>query len=518
MDTTTLAGLAGLLEGEGLLVSAPASAEALATTIAGAACDSRVVRPGNLFVCKGVAFRPEFLSAALGAGAVAYLCDEAHAAELARTAPEAPALVARDLRRAMALVSAEAWGHPDRELSVVGMTGTKGKSTVAYMLRSILDGNDPYSCASVMGSIETYDGVEREESHNTTPEAPDLWRHLRNAADTGHDPMVMEVSSHALKYDRVLGLHLSAAGWLNIGRDHISPVEHPDFEDYLASKLRIFSLSDVAVVNLGTDHLGRVLAAAARCRRVITTSAAGPQVAGVPADYWAEGVEPGFGCISFTAHTPGWCERVTLGMAGLFNVENALVAMALADRLGCTMDQVLDGLSLARVPGRMEISPASTRHVVGLVDYAHNKLSYQRFFDSVTKEFPSRRIAAVLGAPGGKAQERRRELPEEASRWCDLLVYTAEDPGRERVEGICAEMAANTPAGQEHWVVCDREEAIRSVVRMAQESADDWLVCLLAKGDETDQHVGEEFVPMVPDGDVFARAMREFAPEEDGAA
>lgn len=514
MENTTLAGLADLLGREGLL-AAPPAAEAPATTITGVACDSRAVRPGNLFVCKGVAFRPEFLAAAVRAGAVAYLCEASRSQELADAAPGVPALLARDVRRAMAVVSPEAWGHPDREVSVVGMTGTKGKSTVAYMLRSVLDGNDPYSRAGIMGSIETYDGVEREESHNTTPEAPDLWRHLRNAADTGHDPMVMEVSSHGLKYDRVLGLHLAAAGWLNVGRDHISPVEHPDFEDYLASKLRIFSLSDVAVVNLGTDHLGRVLAEARRCARLVTLSADGPRQAGVAADYWASNVEPGFGCISFVAHAPAWSERVTLGMAGLFNVENALMAIAFADLLGCSVDQICDGLALARVPGRMEISPASTRHVVGLVDYAHNKLSYQRFFESVTREFPGRRIAVVLGAPGGKAQERRRELPQEASRWADLLVYTAEDPGRERVEDICAEMAANTPAGQAHEVICDRTEAIRHVVRMAQASADDWLVCLLAKGDETDQHVGEEFVPMVPDGDVFARAMREFAPVDD---
>ena len=517
MNTITLAQLVSTLEEEHLLVKAPAN-EMLATTIAGAACDSRVVRPGNLFICKGVAFRSSFLVAAQKAGAVAYLCDEAHAQELHDILPDMPALVVNDVRRAMALVSADAWGHPDLHLDVLGVTGTKGKSTVAYMVRSILEGNDPYSRAAIMGSIETYDGIEREESHNTTPEAPDLWRHLANAVKSGHNPVVMEVSSHGLKYDRVLGLHLAIGGWLNIGRDHISPTEHPNFEDYLESKLKIFSLSRIAVINLGTDYLGRVLSAARQCEKVVTVSAHGPISAGVAADYWAFDITPSFGSISFIAHTPRWTERITLGMAGLFNVENALIAIAFADLIGESLDAICDGLALARVPGRMEISPASTRHVIGLVDYAHNKLSYQRFFESVTKEFPNRKISVVLGAPGGKAQERRRELPEEAAKWADLLVYTEEDPGRERVEDICAEMAANTPKGQDYRVICDRTEAIRYVTQLAQESQDDWLVCLLAKGDETDQHVGEEFVPMVPDGDVFARAMREFAQETEETA
>ena len=114
-----------------------------------------------------------------------------------------------------------------------------------------------------------------------------------------------------------------------------------------------------------------------------------------------------------------------------------------------------------------------------------------------------------MGAPGNKAQERRRELPQEASRWADLLVYTAEDPAHERVEDICAEMVANTPEGQDYLVIPDRTQAIRHVVEMALDSGEDWLVCLLAKGDETRQHVGDEFLPMETDGDVFTAAILE---------
>lgn len=504
---TSLGTLARLLADEGILVAATPGHDSLAVT--GAACDSRAVRPGDVFCCKGAAFKPAYLAGALGAGAVAYLCDEALAEGLATVAEGAPSLVVSDVRRAMSVVSAEAFGHPDRDIEVLGMTGTKGKSTVAYMLRSIIDAGEPYSRASVMGSIETYDGIEREESHNTTPEAPDLWRHLANARDSHHVPMVMEVSSHGLKYGRVDGLRLAAGAFLNIGRDHISPVEHPDFEDYFASKLRIFEHTDVAIVNLDTEMLDQVMAAAGQCPRVMTFSATRGD-----ADVWADGIEPGFGFVDFVAHTPSWSGKVSVGMAGLFNVDNALCAIAFCELLGIPQGQVREGLLRCSVPGRMELLKSSTEHVLGIVDYAHNRLSYQRFFSSVTTEFPGRRIAAVLGAPGDKALERRRELPEEASKWADLLVYTAEDPAHERAEDICAEMAANTPAGQAHLVIPDRTEAIRHVVRLALESGEDWLVCLLAKGDETRQHVGDEFVPMEPDGDVFTAAILELGGRE----
>ncbi len=504
MDTTkhaptNFSKLAQLLEEDGILTSTAGEGNPQVT---GAACDSRDVRAGNIFCCKGVAFRPEFLSKALEAGATCYLCDEEHAAELAETAPGTPALVSSNVRRAMGLVSAEAWGHPDRDVRIAGITGTKGKSTVAYMLRGMIDGNEPYEHTGVMGSIDTYDGIESFESHNTTPEAPELWRHLANVREKGLGHMVMEVSSQGLKYDRVLDLHLDVAVFLNIGRDHISPIEHPDFEDYFASKLRIFEQAKVAVVNLDTDERERVLKAAEACERLVTFSSTDSS-----ADYWASNIEPGFGFIRFDAHGPSWEMPVTVGMSGLFNVDNALAALAAADILGINRMQAADALATARVPGRMEIVAASTEQVVGIVDYAHNKLSFQRFFSSMAKEFPGRQLIAVFGAAGDKAKERRVELPQEAAKWCDLLIYTEEDPAHERVADICAEMAAATPEGQDYLVIEDREKAIEHAVDVAIESGKPSLVCLLAKGDETRQHVGDEYPEMVPDGDVFTRAM-----------
>lgn len=525
METTTLASLAELLRSEGLLRgTANLSADVADTPVCGADCDSRVVREGHLFICKGAAFKPVYLTSALSAGAVGYLCDEEHAAGLAEVAPTTPALIAGDLRRAMALVSAEAFGHPDRDLRVVGITGTKGKSTVSYMLREVLDatrrgstvgtetGPTGEHATGVIGSIDTYDGVELLESHNTTPESPDLWRHLANMRNSGLAFVDMEVSSQGLKYDRVLGLSLDVACFLNIGRDHISPVEHPNFADYFESKLRIFDQARIAVVNLDSDHADTILKRAERCERIVTFSARA-----LPgADVWSSDVHSSLGVVSFVAHTPTWEGEVTLSMPGLFNVDNALATITIAEALGPDVANgpaIIAALGRARVPGRMELIQTRSGKVTALVDYAHNKLSYQRFFPSVCEEFPGYRIIAVFGAPGGKAYERRTELPQEAARWSDFLIYTEEDPANDPVEEICAQMAAATPEGTPYEVICDREEAVRRSVQLGYEGEGPALLCLLAKGDETRQHEGNDFVPCRTDGQIFAEAVQAYGDE-----
>lgn len=478
--------------------------------VRGMTIDSRAVEEGNLFVCKGAGFRPAFLESAVAAGAAAYLCEGVGEglsipSELVAAAAVTPALVVSDVRRAMALVAPVIYRHPEDQLHVVGITGTKGKSTVAYMLRSILvaAGQEP----SILGSIETDDGKVRYESHNTTPEAPDLWRHLRNTVDAGRRTMVMEVSSQGLKYDRVLGLPFEISCFLNIGRDHISGVEHPDFEDYFASKLRIFNQCEVAVVNLATDHVDRVLQAAksAPCVATFAVEHAGEGSHGGKA--WP--VEPLFtasavtqlptGGLAFTVRERAAegeiaCEeRIELGMPGLFNVDNALAAISMARLFGVGYDAIRAGLAQIRVPGRMELVSSADGHVLAIVDYAHNELSFETLFKSVKAEYPDRRVVALFGAPGGKAHERREALPRVAGAYADHLVYTEEDPAHDRVEDICAELVKNTPAGVSHEVILDREQAVTTVLERALAAPEPSVVLLLAKGDETRQHRGDEY-------------------------
>ena len=537
---TTLNHLRDLLDEHGLLAQeSPRPADVPDLPVTGAACDSRCVRAGNVFFCKGAAFKPAYLASALGDGAIAYVCTSERAGELATIAGDVPALVTSDMRKAMALVSAAAFGRPDLDLPMVGITGTKGKSTSAYMLRSIIDvgactdaGDDQAASSGlgatprcgIMGSIDTFDGIEDLESTNTTPEAPDLWRHLANAREAGLPAMVMEVSSQALKYDRTLGVSLDIACFLNIGTDHISPAEHPDFEDYFSSKLRIFSQCHNAVVNLGCAHLSRVLDAAAAATgpdgnapKLLTVSAEGPEPVEcgscdeVFPDIWATDVRALGSSLEFVVHTPTWEAPVSINFPGLFNVENALVAIACAELLGINRNQVVAGLASCQVPGRMELVGKPGDRILCVVDYAHNTLSYRSFFASMEREFPGRRIVALIGAPGNKAYERREELPREAARWASHIVITEEDPGTEPNEAICAEMDANVPEreGLAHEVVLDRQQAVARCLDVALGYGEPALVCLLGKGDETLIHRGHEFQTMVPDAQAWREACAE---------
>ena len=315
-----------LLEQEGLLADPVPDSLDRSAPVALVSCDSRNVVPGTLFLCKGSHFREEFLEAARERGAFLY------AGETIYPNCPLPGLRLTDLRRAMALLADLCYGHPSGRLKVVGFTGTKGKSTSAYYLKSVLDAwqaGQRRGETGVISSIDTYDGVERFESHLTTPEPLDLQRHLAHAADAGLEYLTMEVSSQALKYHRTLCTHFAAACFLNIGYDHVSPVEHPDFEDYFASKLKIFAQAGVNCVNLDSDHAGRILEAARQAGKpVFTFSQRDPQ-----ADIYASQVRKEDGQTVFHVRTPQYEREFRLTMPGLFNVENALGVIAVCHAL-----------------------------------------------------------------------------------------------------------------------------------------------------------------------------------------
>lgn len=515
MNTTNINELAALLQSKALLAKAinlPANADE-PIVITGADCDSRVVEPGHVFICKGAAFKPAYLQTALEAGAVAYVCDEQHAPELASVAPDVPALVCTDVRSAMAVVSAQAWGHPDDRMQVVGITGTKGKTTVCYFVRAILDGAQPRSKAATLGTLETYDGVELAVSKNTTPEAPDLWRHLAHAASNDLD-MVMEVSSQGLKYQRVDGLTYDVAAFLNIGVDHVSAIEHPTFDDYLNSKLMIFRSARVAVVNARYDmEPERIHTAAQACPKVVTFSLQadalddkGGRAPACKPDVWASDVQATPGGLQFVAHTPSWTASVSIGLTGLFNVENALAAIAIAQELGCSQEQIAYGLAHCRVPGRMDMVSSADGSITAIVDYAHNGMAVQKVLSTVRESYPDHYLVAVFGATGGKGAERRFEMPPAAAPYADHLIFTEDDPGPEPVERICEQMRDATPAGTSCEIVLDRSDAIRRGIALAHACGRPAVVCVLGKGHEERQLRADGPAPMVPDGE-FVRTL-----------
>ncbi|MEG2420412.1 MAG: acetylglutamate kinase [Oscillospiraceae bacterium] len=490
-----------LLQKEGLLRGcAPLSAD-LTRKVALVSCDSQSVVADTLFIVKGSHFQPEYLRGAVSKGAFVYLAE--------REYPEGAGacyLPVTDVRRAMALLAERFYVSPSQALSVVGITGTKGKSSTAYYLKYIFDeflAEKGCGESGIISSIDTYDGAERFESHLTTPEPLDLQRHLRNAADRKIPYLTMEVSSQALKYDRMVGVNLAAAVFLNIGSDHISPIEHPDFEDYFSSKLKIFGYTKLACVNLDSDFASRVVEAAKICPRCITFSQNDPD-----ADVYASAVKKNGGDISFHVKTARFSRDFRLTMPGLFNVQNALAAIAVCEGLGIPEQYVYRGLLKARVPGRMEVFTNADERVTAIVDYAHNKLSFQKLFESVQQEYPGRRILIVFGCPGKKALDRRRDLGEIAGKYADFVFLTEEDSGEEDTEDICRQVAVHVEGqGCDYSIQTDRGEAIRQAISGCQVPT---VVLITGKGAETRQKRGIAYIDCISDVDYAKQALHQY--------
>lgn len=490
-----------VLEQDGLL-AAPVPAELNQNAeVALVSYDSRQVVPGTLFICKGAHFKPAFLQMAKDKGAMAYVSLTPY--------PEIdlPCILVNDMRRTIAPLADRYFNHASGAMNVIGITGTKGKSSTAYYLKYILDEymeGEKKPLSGVISSIDTYDGVEKFESHLTTPEPLELQRHFFNGVSTGMEYLTMEVSSQALKYHRTLCTDFAAACFLNIGHDHISPIEHPDFEDYFASKLKIFRQAGVCCVNLDCDYADRVLAAAKDSGKpVITFSQKDAE-----ADVYASQVRKRGNDILFRVRTHRFLRELRLTMPGLFNVENALAAIAVCEGLSIPERYIYVGLMKARVPGRMEVYANSDETVTAIVDYAHNRMSFETLFRSVQTEYPGRRIVTVFGCPGLKALDRRQDLGEVSGQYSDLVVLTEEDSGEEDTVSICKEIAGYVAAqGCEYSIEPNRGEAIRQAILGCDQPT---VLLITGKGAETRQKRGTEYIDTPSDVDYVNTYLQEY--------
>ena len=489
-----------LLEERGLLAAPVPEALDRSAPVELVSYDSREVVPGTLFLCKGAHFKAEFLAMAQDKGAVAYVSQTPY--------PDSPlpCLRVNDMRRTIAPLADLYFGHPSGELKVIGVTGTKGKSSTAYYLKYILDEflaerGKPES--GMISSIDTYDGRERFESHITTPDALDLQRHFAHAVEADIPYLTMEVSSQALKYHRSLCTDFAVACFLNIGYDHISPIEHSDFEDYFSSKLQIFQQGAVNCVNLDCDHAHRVLAAARATGKPLYTFSQKDR----EADVYASQIRKRGDDILFQVRTRRYERQFRLTMPGLFNVENALAAITVCEALGVPHRHIHAGLEKARVPGRMEVFSNADGSVIALVDYAHNRMSFETLFRSVREEYPGRQIVTVFGCPGLKALDRRRDLGEISGKYSDLVVLTEEDSGEEDTLSICREIAGYVAEqGCRYVIELNRGEAIRQAILGCQAPA---LLLITGKGRETRQKRGQEYVEVPSDVEYVRAFLRE---------
>ncbi len=460
--------------------------------------DSRECNDKTLFVCKGLNFKEEYLDSALKSNIMAYISEEKY------KRLNKPYIIVKDIRKALAVVSAMYTDYPQKDINMIGITGTKGKSTTTYYIKYILDDymkqiNKPET--AIISSIDTYDGKERTESVLTTPESLELYKHIRNAVDSNIENLVMEVCSQALKIDRVYGILYNIGVFLNISEDHISNIEHKDYEDYISSKLKLFNQTETAIVNLNTNDLDRVMEAAKNSKHIITFGNT------ENADIYGYNIrKEGLNTV-FNVRTKYFDKEFILTMPGLFNVENALAAIGVALELKIPYENIYNGLKKAKASGRMEVYTDKNKQVVVIVDYAHNKLSFQKLYESTIKEYPKREIVTVFGCPGNHAQNRRKDLGELSGKYSNMNYLTMEDPRNEDVSEICKEISVYIEKENgKYKIIPDRGQAIKEAIMQAKPNT---VILITGKGNETVQYVKGKYVPCETDVEYAKKYLKE---------
>ncbi|MEE1296478.1 MAG: UDP-N-acetylmuramoyl-L-alanyl-D-glutamate--2,6-diaminopimelate ligase [Bifidobacterium sp.] len=464
--------------------------------------DSRAVVPGALMVCKGN-FKAEYLKDAAARGMAAYVAE--------RDYPEVtgvPGLVVDNATKALSLLAQEFYGHPERRLTLIGITGTKGKTTTAYLTHAILaavSGNKAALFSSVDNCV---DGVHYVESDLTTPESLDAVRMMAEAVEHGMEYLVMEVSSQAYKVNRVYGLEFDAAAFLNISPDHISPIEHPTFEDYLWCKRQLVRHTKRLTLGVPGPYAPLIEQDAARRDVPVDTFSLEDEQATV----FARPVDASHSAFDMLLRGKSIGE-LSLAMDGDFNIANAAAALALADSVGVDVadPRALDAMRGVRISGRMEQTRDAHSDTIAIVDYAHNYASVKALLDYVDQRYGERhpRITLVTGSAGGKAIDRRHEIVEAAQGRIDQFIFTQEDTNTEPYEAICQQMFDFVTAPDvRRAIVLDRTEAIERAVDMARDSGRFNVVLVIGKGEERWIKDRNKHVPYEGDDAVVARLFK----------
>lgn len=457
----------------------------------------------TMFICKGAAFKEEYLKSSIEKGVFVYVSESIYNVDC-------PCILVNNIRDSLAILSKMYFNNPDEKLNIIGITGTKGKSTTLYYIKSIFNKYFEDIGKKEMGylsTIDTYDGKNKYESLLSTPESYDLYKSFRNMVDSHIDNVVMEASSQALKYNRLGSLRFDISLFLNIGEDHISDVEHPDFEDYLNSKMRIFEKSKITCINLDDEYSNRIIdKAKENLDRVYTYS-----VNNSNADVYGYDIRKEGTSTLFKVKCNRLDSEFELTMPGLFNVSNALAAITVANYYDIPEKYIITGIKEARVPGRMEIYKSRDEKILGIVDYAHNKLSFEKIYETTRKEYPERKIITVFGCPGGKAQSRRKDLGTLAGINSDKIYITADDPAYENIIDISNEIAEYVKLNSKNYeIIEDREEAIKGAVEFVLSQNESYILLILGKGNENRQKVSGKTEEYISDSLCIKKCIEEY--------
>lgn len=437
--------------------------------------DSRKVEKGSVFVCISGSVRDahDFIPDVVAKGAAAVIVEKDVELQEGVTY-----IKVANSRLALACMSAAYFDHPARKLKTIGITGTKGKTTTTYMVKSILESAGIKT--GLIGTIESIVGEKRIPSANTTPESYRVQELFHEMVEAGLDAVVMEVSSQALMLHRVSGFTFDIGVFTNLEPDHIGENEHKDFADYMHCKSLLFRQCKLGIFNGDSEHLEGILKGHT-CE--VETFGYGKNN-----DLVADGVElkKDHGALGVRYHVSGLMNfDVEVNVPGSFSVYNSLTAIAICHHFGVDVEKIKHALLHVSVKGRIEIVPVTKRYTI-MIDYAHNAMALESLLTTL-REYEPGRLVCLFGCGGNRAKSRRYEMGEVSSRLADLTVVTSDNPRNEEPMDIINDILVGVHKADGAYVtIPDRKEAIAYCMKNAQDGD---IIVLAGKGHEDYQEI-----------------------------
>ena len=437
--------------------------------------DSRKVHPGDLFFCisGAVSDGHKYVQDVAEKGAAVIVVEKPVAV------PDTVTVIrVENTRYAMGMISSAFYGKPSEKLKVIGLTGTKGKTTTTYMIREMLERSGIKT--GLIGTIEIMDGKQRIPANNTTPESMLLHKYLRDMVDNGCQAVVMEVSSQGLMLDRVAGVSFDYGIFTNLSKDHIGPNEHASFEEYRDWKAKLFTLCKTGIFNVDDANAGYMMEHAT-CEKVTYGEQA-------DADYRAQDVElyREKGVLGIQYTLSGKLEaKIVVDLPGEFSVHNSLAAIAVADLLQVSVADIQNILKEVKVRGRVEMIPISDAFTL-MIDYAHNAMALESLLTAL-RAYNPKRLIPLFGCGGNRSRDRRFEMGEVSGTMADFTIITSDNPRDEEPLAIMDDIETGMKKTTGAYVkIADRKEAIRYAILHAKEGD---VVVLAGKGHEDYQEI-----------------------------
>ena len=453
--------------------------------IKGVACDSNKVQKGDLFVAiKG--FEEDghkFINEAIEKGAVAILIEEGCDLKSFKVKEDTTVVMAKDTREALAIVSCNFYKNPSKKFKLIGITGTKGKTTTSYMIKEILE--KAGKKVGLIGTIEAcINGKKLKTNDRTTPESLELQELFSKMVEEKVEVVVMEVSSQSLKLHRVDGCDFDIVVFTNFSEDHISKIEHPNMEDYLQSKLKLFQMCKVGIVN-SDDVQG------SKIPRLFPESTITTFGIDNFANVMARDVTVTNTYADFKVKLTDRNERVKVGIPGRFSVYNSLAAICVAKKFQVSPEVIKEALLEVRVPGRSEMVDNKLEIPI-MIDYAHTPESLENILQAV-KIYTRGKVICVFGCGGNRDSSKRPVMGEIAGRVADYTFITTDNARNEEHKEIADQIEAGIKKTKgKYSVVLDRKEAIREAIKMANKID---IVVIAGKGHEMYQEINGEKIP-----------------------